>query len=173
MNTVIINCTFCGKQSARRAADVNRAAMIGAPLFCNSTCFGLSRRQYKSAEQRKAEKALYDRRYRSENIERITANKAAYFRRTYDPSAAAIERKKRAPQHAEYCRRPEYRAWKAEYDAKRRAEVYGEYAESYRLILTLERECLSRMSRYEIGLANGTLNKATQRRREYERSFSD
>jgi len=78
-------------------------------LFCGRTCAGLARRKWKSREQLVAEKRDYDAKYRESNAAMLKAKKAAYHVATYDPATAAIARRKRAPQHAEYCRRPEYK----------------------------------------------------------------
>lgn len=88
----------------------------------------------------KAEKAEYDRLYRAKNKERLRAQRAAYFQRTYDPEKAAIERKKKMPRHLEYCRQPKYKTYKAKYDGSRRAAMYGEYAEAYELLKILQKE---------------------------------
>jgi hypothetical protein len=85
-------------------------------------------------------KAAYDRIYRAKNIERITAQKAAYFQRTYDPATAAVVRKKRMPYHVEYCRRPDYRKKKAAYDRRREAAEYGEFAECRDILKALVKE---------------------------------
>jgi hypothetical protein len=88
----------------------------------------------------KAQKAAYDRQYRKKNRLRLKAEKAAYFQRTYDPFKAAIERKKKMPKHVEYCRRPQYRAYKHDYDINRRASLYGPFVEAYKLLKELMRE---------------------------------
>lgn len=166
MAMVAFSCRQCGQTAERKAGEVNRSVRSGRPLFCGKKCFGLSRRQNKAALQRKAEKAVYDAQYRRVNGERLRAAKAAYHKRTYNPATARIKRKERASYHAEYCRAPSYRRWKATYDARRRAKKYGAFADAYTLLLAVERECLNRMSRYEIDLVNGKLNKALKRRRE-------
>ena len=88
----------------------------------------------------KEAKAEYDRKYRKKNRARIKARKAAYFQSTYDPVKAAKERQKKMPEHVEYCRRPEYKAWKKKYDRKRQLSKYGEFAEAYNILLLLEKE---------------------------------
>jgi hypothetical protein len=93
----------------------------------------------------KKQKAVYDRKYREKNRERIKANKAAYFQGTYDPVHAAKERKKKMPQHVEYCRQPKYKAWKREYDRKRRAGRFGEFALAYEALKDLTREIRKQM----------------------------
>lgn len=165
-------CAHCGKESSRHNSDVNRAVRKNAPLFCGKVCFGLSRRQQKTKADRVEEKRLYDIQYREKNRKLLKAKKAAYFQRTYDPAQAALERKLRMPRHVEYCRRPAYRAWKRDYDRQYRAvKEYGEFADCFLLVMDIRAECLSQMSDYEIRLSKGTLNKATQRKRDYARSI--
>ncbi len=152
--------------------EVNRALKRGLPLYCDRTCAGLARRKNKTKEQRVAEKREYDKEYRRENKAMLKEKKAAYFQRTYDPMEAAVERKKNMARHVAYCQRPEYKAWKQDYDRKFRAKQgYGEFWESYLLLHDVEREVYSRMSWYEIHLENGQLNKRNQRRKEYERTI--
>ena len=76
------------------------------------------------------------------------------------------------PKHVEYCRRPEYRASKREYDRKHRAQQdFGPFAEAALILGDLDAEIATRASRYEIYSANGTLNKALRRKREYAKAF--
>ena len=111
-------------------------------------------------------KAEYDRQYRARNTARRKEQKAAYFKRTYNPAQAAVERKARAHLHAEYCRRPEYKAWKRGYDVRYNAKKdFGDFAEAALLLRGIEQEIDARMTRYEIYQTNGTLNKAQMRRR--------
>lgn len=168
-----IACAHCGNPSQQETGLINRAARKGAPIFCGRICSGLARREWKPDQQRKAEKAKYDRAYREEKRDLLKAKRAAHFRATYDPVKAAVDRKKTMPRHVEYCRRPEYKVKKREYDLKYRAEnEFGEYAEAYIILSDIEREIDSRASRYEIYSANGTLNKALNRRKQYDKSYS-
>jgi len=133
----------------------------------------VARRKGLTPDQKRQNKADYDRQRRIDLRDRIKAEKAAHHKRTYDPIKAAETRKARMPKHVEYCRRPEYRAKKAIYDQKRRDEQnYGEFAEAAAVVRSLETEVLSMASRYELALTNGLLNKATRRKREYEAAFS-
>jgi hypothetical protein len=93
----------------------------------------------------KAEKAAYDREYRKRNFQRIRERNAAWFQRTYDPKKAALERKKKMPQHVEYCRQPWYKAWKKEYDKKRRLAKFGEFKQAYLLLRDLMTEIKKQM----------------------------
>lgn len=166
-----IRCAHCDKPLHKGAGEINRARKAGLKLYCDRRCAGLGKRVGKSKAQKVAEKRLYDIGYREANLARIKAGKVAYFKATYDPAKARIERKARAAEHAEYCRRPEYRAWKVEYDRVYRAKKeFGPFWESALLLLQVDEEVSSRMSRYEIYMANGTLNKSLRRKREYENS---
>lgn len=159
------NCARCGKKVERPAGHVNRSRAIGAPLYCGRKCSGIARRKHKTKAQRVAEKAAYDKEYLRKNIALIKAKKRAHHLRTYDPATARIERKKRAKQHAEYCRRPDYRRWKSDYDRKRRDGLYGEFAEAARLTIDLNKEIKERSTNHEIRWQNQTSNKSQFRRR--------
>ncbi len=96
--------------------------------------------------------------------------RAAYFQATYDPEKARIERKKTMPRHVEYCRRPEYREKKSAYDKRHHMQQkYGEFWEAARLLVEIDGEILSRITRPEIAAINGTQNKSTERKRDYAR----
>lgn len=103
----------------------------------------------------KAEKAAYDKVYYAipKNRARKRRNAAAWFKRTYDPAKAAVERKKKAPQHAEYCRQPWYVKYKKNYDRRRRLAVFGPFAEAYEvlqlLIAEIRRQMPDRFERYQ------------------------
>lgn len=155
-------CAHCGKRRKKEAGSINR----GLRLFCDRRCAGLGRRKHKPKAQKVAEKAAYDRAYREKNLASIAAKKAAHFKRTYDPVAAAVERKKKMPRHVEYCRRPDYRAWKSEYDKQHRAKEYGPFAEVALLTIDLNREIKTRMTNHEIKYQNQGTNKTQRRERE-------
>lgn len=165
---VQIRCDHCNKRSERVAGEVNRARKAGLPLYCNRACSGLARRKHRTKAQLIEAKRLYDIEYRKRDPEGRKAARQAYHRATYDPVTAAEHRKKRMQWHVQYCQRPEYKEWKREYDKAYRAEkLYGPFAEAFMLLGDLEAEIASRMSKYEIYLANGTINKALKRRREH------
>lgn len=164
-------CARCGTSFFRTASHVNRSRKAGAPLYCGRTCMGMARRVERSKAERVARKAAYDAEYRATNAALLKAKKAAYFQATYDPAKAAVERKAKMARHVEYCRSPEYRAWKREYDRVYRAKVdFGPFWEAAVLLLQIEEEVSSRMTRYEVYAANGTINKTQRRKREYENS---
>ena len=158
-------CSWCGCVADRRAGDVNRALRGGINLYCGRVCFGLSHRENKTELQRKAEKQRYDAQRRINIAEELKAIKAAYHKRTYDPVKAAKTRKERMPYHVEYCRRPEYRRWKSEYDRRYRAAEYGPFGEAYLLSIELNRVIKQRSSNYDIRIDNGTYGKTQKRKR--------
>lgn len=166
MSTHTLTCPHCRLLFFAKESRVNRAAKIGAPLYCGVKCACAARRVEKTITERKEEKRQYDAKRRAEKADEIKAAKREYHRKTYEPTKAALERKKRAPYHAEYCRSPEYRAYKSQYDRRHRAQrLFGEFAEVAILLQDVEHEIDQRATRYEIYMANGTINKAQSRRR--------
>lgn len=159
-------CAHCGKLADKAAGHVNRAQAAGLKLYCNRRCSGLGRRKHKTKAQKREEKRLYDIEYRANNLETIKAKKRAHFQKTYDRKAAAEYRKQRMHLHVEYCRRPEYRAWKREYDRKYRAKEFGDFAEAYMLTLDINREIKGRTTNAQVKYENGCTNKSQRRERE-------
>lgn len=166
MAVVKITCAHCGKTARKEAGAVSRSRRIGMRLFCNRKCAGIARRKGKTKAQIVEAKRVYDARRRIELADRLKAEKAAYHKRTYDPAKAAAVRAKRMPRHVEYCRRPEYRAKKQDYDKQRRLKAVGEFAECVEILDQLNTEILSRMSKYEIRMANGYYDKQNEKRKQ-------
>jgi len=160
---MIAFCSFCGDVVRQSQSSVRRAVREGKPLYCDRACSGMARRV--PLDQKKNAKRIYDARRRVEKATELRAQKAAYYQRTRDPVKERERRQKNMSGHVEYCRRPEYRAYKADYDRKSRAEEYGEYAEAYLLLLDLEREIRSRASGYERRKARGYYTRSAQQRR--------
>lgn len=158
-------CAYCREPHGRSVGHVNRALKDGMLIFCSRECFGLSRRQWVSKEQRKAEKRLYDMEYRRKNRAKLKAKKHDYYQRTRDPEKERQIRKARMHLHVEYCRRPEYRLKKKAYDERRRDSEYAAFAEAARLAIILNREIKGRTTNYEIRRQNQTGNKRQDRRR--------
>lgn len=160
-------CARCGRCVSKQSGAVNRARRIGAPIYCGRKCAGLARRRHKPKAIRIEEKRLYDAERRIRLALELKAQKALRHRRTYDPVKAARERKKRIPRHVEYCRRPEYKRWKSEYDRKYRAlKCFGPFAEAYLTLTELDRHIAERITDYETRQENGTNGKKQQRRRQ-------
>lgn len=164
-------CPQCHISFDAETGRVNRAAKIGAPLYCGRVCMGLARRLKNplTDEQRRAAKSAYDaeRRNGSKRAE-ILAKKRAYYYANWEQinEKFAEYRAAHMDRHVEYCRQPEYRTKKSEYDRRRRAEMnFGEFSEAALILSDIEREIEERSSKYEIYRNNGTLNKAQQRRR--------
>lgn len=165
-----MRCPQCDSEFAADTGRVNRAKKIGAPLYCGRACAGLARRLKTppTDAEKRAAKAEYDRLYRERTAEARIAQKRAYYEANRDRLLARMVeyRKKRMPAHVEYCRRPEYRAWKSEYDKQYRAKrEFGPFADAALLLQEIGREVDARATRYEVYLANGTINKALMRRR--------
>ena len=152
-------CDHCGK-----AVRGHVPRQYCRHLYCGRRCFGLARRAPK--HERVARKQAYDRARRIALAAEIKAQKADYFRRTYDPVKAAQERKKTMARHVAYCRRPEYRAQKAAYDRAARAKEYGPFADAYGVLLELQREVVRQMpDKYERAKARGYYLRTAQQRR--------
>lgn len=172
MANTTITCGHCGKLADKPTGAVNRAVASGLRIFCDRVCAGLGRQKHKTVEQKKAEKKVYDAAYRMTIADKLKVRKAEYHKRTYDPVKAAELRKKRMPRHVEYCRNPNYRAWKKTYDRQYRANKhFGEFAECFLLVMDIRGECLSRMTDYDIRQEKGTTSKSQKRKRDYERSI--
>ena len=166
-------CAHCQKTRDKPTGEVNRAKEQGLRLFCDRRCSGLGRRKHKTKAQLVEEKRLYDAEYRLKNLKCIKEKKSAYHKANYDPKKQRAYNQHHMQHHVEYCRRPEYRKYKSEYDRKRRASIYGPYAEAYLLTVSLNREIKGRASNHEIKWQNQTANKTQLRRRadkEKERS---
>jgi hypothetical protein len=129
----------------------------------------MARRREATPEQRKAEKAEYDRKRRTELADFLREQKKAIYQRNREhylrQHAEYRARPENVARHNAYCRRPEYVAVKSEYDRRRRAGVYQEFADAFLLLQDLEREIDARADRYEVYMQNGTINKAQTRKR--------
>ena len=169
-----IICAYCGEDVEKENTAVNKANKEHRSLYCNKKCAGLGRRDKRTADQKKADKATYDAKYRAANKELLKTKKAAWFQQSYDPIEAAKKRKINMPRHVEYCRQPEYVAKKKNYDRDHRAKKkYGELWETAILILKIDDEILKSTTKHQIRLDNGLANKKQMRRREYERLNSN
>lgn len=162
-------CPQCGDSFAAETGRANSADKIGAPLYCGRVCAGLARRlaMPKTPEQKKAEKAAYDkvRRERLGEVLRERKRSAYYANHREMLRRHAAYRVNRMPSHVEYCRRPEYKAKKHIYDLQRNSAEYGEFAEAHRLLVDLEKEIRSQATAYERRVANGYYTRSAQKRR--------
>lgn len=172
MATTLIFCPQCGEWKPAENGRVNQAKNKGLPLYCGRVCAGLARRSPAiPLVEKKLLKREYDMQYRAKNKDLIRKKKSEHFQKTYDPEKARKVRKERMPMHVEYCRRPEYKEWKEKYDRKHRAvkQFGADYADAFLVLQKIENEIDIRIDRNEIYRQNGTVNKSTKRRREYER----
>jgi hypothetical protein len=160
---VVAFCEYCGGVVQQSQSSVRRAIRDGRPLYCDRVCSGLARRV--TPHQKKEAKRIYDARRRTEKAAEISVKKAAYYQRTRDPAKERERRLENMDRHVEYCRRPGYVAYKANYDRQYRAEEYGEFAEAYLLLLDLEREIRIRSTWYERAKARGYYTRSAQQRR--------
>lgn len=169
-----IICKTCGKNKYICPAKYKLGGGKKGNFYCSMKCSGIGRRLNKSLKQRRLEKKLYDEEYRLKNLKKIKEIKRQAHIKNYNPKEAAKIRKLNMARHVKYCQQPEYKKWKAGYDKIYRAKrEYGEYAEAFLALMGIESEVEKRISKYEIGLTNGTINKKQNRRRDYEKTISN
>lgn len=162
-----IRCNHCGKSVEKQTGHVNRAKKLGNGLYCDQVCSSASRRHGKTLSQLKEEKRLYDIEYRKKNGE---FRKQQMIKYNSSPAGRAMQKRNREKfkqSHAEYCRTPEYRKWKKEYDKKHVAkQKYGEFWESAIILNDIQSEVDNRAAKLELQL----INKLQKRKREYEKA---
>ncbi len=161
------NCSYihCGKEIDKPIGEINRAKKRNGKIFCNLQCAGAGKRLNRSEEEKKLIKADYDRKFRELNADKIKLAKHEYFKKTYNKEAAAIERKKNMPRHVEYCRRPEYKEKKKQYDKIHAAKrFYGEYWESALIIDSIE----ELIDDKEVRQINNLHNKTQKRKQKWK-----
>ncbi len=166
------NCAQCGKETDRAPGHVNRARRLGNNLYCGRACSAIGRQtDTRTDAEKRAAKSAYDAEYRAKNITEIKAKKATYYAENHDREKEREYRKRTMARHVEYCRRPEYREYKREYDKEYRAKQdYGEFWECFLLAMSIRDEAVRQAGGdYELRLMKGTMNKAIKRRRDYER----
>lgn len=167
MTLVRFKCAHCHRSALKRPCDIARAKAAGLNVYCDRVCAGFGRRKNKPDAEKKAEKAAYDAIYRARNLTKIKTGKRAHYLKTYDPLNAAKERKVRMPRHVEYCRQPKYKAYKQNYDQTYRAKkIYGPFAEAFLTLTQVNREVNTRMTDYEVRIANDTCGKTQKRKRD-------
>ena len=173
MSLDYFNCAQCSKEFQRERGQANRTLKkSGGIIFCSMDCKGLHYRSGKSIEQKKQEKAEYDKQYREKNSDQLKAKKAAYFKKTYDPEKAKEHRKLIMPRHVEYCRQPKYKEYKRQYDQQYRAKKqYGDFWEAALALNQLEQEVNERADYTERAAQKCTTNKCQTRKRDYEQSI--
>lgn len=174
---VKVKCAWCHRAFLKDAGGYNRAKRIDSPLYCTKRCAGLGRRKNRSAKERKRLKAEYDRNRRERLHDRLKAEKKAAYA-IWGPQHRDKEReyrKKTMPRHVEYCRQPEYRAYKAEYDHQRKLSRFGSFVEAYQVLEELKKEIKKQMpDRFERYAQSGRQqwNPSNQQRRRRARTIN-
>lgn len=169
-------CYWCGETACREAGQLARSLRAGLELYCGRQCSGEARRVQRSDADKRALKASYDHQRRADLGDKLLAEKRAAYHAAVaaDPVGKRAKerevRQRRMPSHVAYCRRPEYRKWKAGYDRQYRSrKEFGDFGEAAILLNDLCSEITTRSTFTERAILKGTLNKHQQRRRDYER----
>lgn len=166
-----ICCAYCGNKSDKPIGAVKRAKKAGLNIYCGKICSGLGRRKNISVKEKKWLKKQYDIKYRELNAERIKKSKSEYFKKDYknNPEKYRIIRKKKQQKHNEYCRQPEYKKWKSDYDKKYRAKKnFGDFWECFLIIKEIEKE----YNQQEVRQINNLHNKAQKRKKTWQQKTS-
>jgi len=168
MQLVEFECSICNKKSTKTIGHFNRAKKLGLNIFCSRKCFGISRRENKTIDQKKQEKAQYDKDYRNKNKAKLKKQKAEYFQKDYaaNPEKYKQERERRKEYNHNFKQTKEYKKYKKEYDKNYNAKKkYGEFWESSILLNEIRKECPAREAKPILGL----INKSQNRKRNYEK----
>ena len=162
-------CAQCGADGEKDSSAYNRSIRIGAPIYCNRECAGIARRtDTRTPEQKRADKRAYDIAYREANREKLRRKHADYYAKVGPMirDKEAETRRRKMPQHVEYCRQPQYRAKKHRYDVERVSSKYADYAEAHRLLVELEREIRRQMpDKYERLKLRGYYDRQNEKKR--------
>jgi hypothetical protein len=120
-------------------------------------------------EEKRRAKAEYDRERRAKLGNELRAAKREAYIANHEMNLAKQAEFRKRPgeyeKHLEYLRTPEYRAKKKQYDEELRKAEYGDFAETWRLLLDLEKEIRSQQSSYERRKARGYYTRASINRR--------
>lgn len=161
------NCSYCNSNLNKTTSEINRSKKEGRKLFCNKTCFALSRKKNESPGIKKERKRLYDINYRGNNKDKICTDKKLYNETKSGRETQKRNRYKFKEYHSEYCKTDKYKSYKKDYDKYYRAkDRYGEYYESFLLIIEIEKEYEKKDTRLQLNL----VNKSQKRKRNYEKT---
>ena len=159
-------CPHCKNKAEKANGYVNRARKLNVPIYCSKKCSAMARSYFRTDEQKKAIKKQYDAEYRFRPY--VLLQKALYFFLDYreNPEKYKKKRQRRMKAHIEYCRQPEYKKYKKQYDQNYRFnKEYGEYAEAAKALLKLEEELpAKKITKYNQGL----INKSQKRKRRWQ-----
>lgn len=163
---MLVNCGNCNKEIFKSTGHFNRSVKLGMGFYCDHKCHQATRKT--SIEDKKAVKRSYDQALRSQPW--YKEYKRSCWKKNYDPIKAAEYRQKRMAYHIEYCRQPEYVAWKKQYDQKHNAQSnYGEYAECAILIEKINNTLIKMADKAELRTIQGTNNKSKRRKKQWLR----
>lgn len=159
-------CAHCKTEFEKSTGHVNRAIKMGCNIYCNRECAGFGRRANRTEDENKKIKSDYDKEYRRKNLDKRRDQAHEYFKKDYaaNPEKYRLERQRRMKSHVEYCRQPEYRKYKQEYDQTYRAKKnYGELWESFLILSDIEKIIDNR----EVKQINNLITKSTKRKRSW------
>jgi len=163
-------CAYCKQEFEANSSAYNRATKQGLNVYCSLEHSGLGRRDKRTSEQKKADKSAYDKNRRLEKFDVIKAKKQAYDKTPEGRAAQKRRRQTRMPKHVEYCRQPEYRAKKVEYDRRHRAEkFFGEFAECAILVEQINKTLIEKADKAHLRTIQGTNTKSQRRKRQWLR----
>lgn len=161
-------CAYCGEDLNKSTGHINRAKKQGLKLYCNRTCAGMGRRANKTSEQKRKEKAEYDKKYREINSELIKNKTRIYNQSEAGRAMQKRSREKKKDYHKKYCQTQEYKNYKRDYDQKYRAKnCYGEYWESFILIQEISNQYDNRVIKNQ----NQLINKSQIRKRSWQQKI--
>jgi hypothetical protein len=168
---MILNCNYCNKQFRVKENNIGqrkRSIRLGLPIYCSRKCAWIGRRTNETEEEKKTYKKWYDLFIRvsmtDDERDLDTLQNMVYFQLDYaqNPDKYREERQRRMPSHIEYCRQPEYRKYKKEYDEKHRAQkLFGAFWECAIILKNLDNEIDYRESKRQ----NKIYNKSTTKRK--------
>lgn len=163
-------CPYCENEFETTLGVLNAAKKGGYKVYCCRQHSVLARRDRRTKEEKVKAKSEYDKQYRAKNFDQIKAKKQAYNKTPKGREAQKRRRNTRMPKHIEYCRQPEYKAKKVEYDKNYRAEKYfGEFAECSILINQINKVLVERADKAELRTIQGTNTKSQRRKRQWLR----
>lgn len=173
INITCENCkkTFSLTKRENRKREWNLSKGVTKHVFCSLMCSGKFRAIGKDEiKKRHAEylknKMANDPIFREKRLNR----KRQYYQERKIEIEKKMKMKRTTPEYkaerAKYLASEKYKKYKQKYDRIHRCKKkYGEFWESASILIDMENEIKNKMSKYEIRLINGTINKALNRSR--------